>query len=64
MVPPLIICVFMGAIALACVGTVVWQVSLPLAWVLSSLFCVVSVCSTSRALRVASAGANRVTAHA
>ena len=31
MVPPLIICVFMGAIALACVGTVVWQVSLLLA---------------------------------
>ena len=28
MVPPLIICVFMGALALACVGTVVWQVSL------------------------------------
>jgi len=31
MVPPLITCVFMGAIALACVGTVVWQVSLLLA---------------------------------
>lgn len=31
MVPPLIICVFMGALALACVGTVVWQVSLLLA---------------------------------
>lgn len=31
MVPPLIICVFMGALALACVGMVVWQVSLLLA---------------------------------
>ncbi len=31
MVPPLITCVFMGTIALACVGTVVWQVSLLLA---------------------------------
>lgn len=31
MVPPLIICVFMGALAIACVGTVLWQVSLLLA---------------------------------
>ena len=31
MVPPLIICVFMGTLAFACVGTVVWQVSLLLA---------------------------------
>lgn len=33
MVPPLIICVFMGTLALACVGSVVWQVSLLLAGV-------------------------------
>ena len=31
MVPPLIICLFMGALAFACVGTVLWQASLLLA---------------------------------
>lgn len=31
MMPPLILCLFMGTLALACVGTVVWQVGLLLA---------------------------------